>query len=171
MNSPRPWLVGRLRLLTLSASVAFVCAGCRVTDPTAPNGPRAEFDLNGAPFVTEASVLIDTTASSASTLALWAYRTDISIRILILYQGPGHYVLGPENVEVTLLVGGDVRTGVYAGSVTTPGALMITEAGAVGEPLRAAFFFDADHLSGEARFSATATFRNGELNAVLAARP
>jgi hypothetical protein len=91
----------------------------------------------------------------------------VSIRVQVEYTGPGTYVLGPEHVEVWLLVGGDVRSGSYRGSVTVPGELRVLQSDGAGAPFQAALRFDADHSGGEQRFGRTATLREGLLTTRL----
>jgi hypothetical protein len=154
------------------AALCLVLAitGCR-GEPLAPAAERAHFRLNGALYVSDATAQVRTAVAAPDTLTLSLMRMDIWVGIGVEYSGVGTYILGPTNVSVWTLTGGDVLTGRYGGSATIAGQLVISEAGGVDEPLRAEFFFVLDHASGWALHGSTAAIRSGALRATLTTGP
>lgn len=106
-------------------------------------------------------------AGAPDTLQLSAWSMNLGIALRVAYTGPGTYVLGPAEVDLLLLVGGDGKTGGYRGSASTAGELVVTQPGGSGAPIRAEFWFDADHVGGEQRFGSVASFRSGLVTAPL----
>lgn len=145
---------------------ALAVAGC-LGGPTASTAERAIFEVNGVRYNTKAYANLHTASGAPDSLYFEFSRDDILVRVRVEYVGVGTYVLGPDQVVVWVLLGGDVITGTYGGSAVTPGELLISKAGSVGTQVEATFFMDLDHATGMAAFGTTATVRKGTLRATL----
>ena len=90
------------------------------------------------------------------------------ITIRVPFAGPGRYDLTGNQVSVTILLGGDVLTGTYAGSESDAGVLVISEFGSTpGDIVAGTLTFDAELESGETEYGPRFSFRDGQFRAVL----
>jgi hypothetical protein len=159
MKRPRTALSGAL--------VLAVLAGCAERTATEPEVPELAGVVNGASLTLPAGAELRQRASAPDSLFITGWSQDVAIRLKLGYTGLGTYALGPEQVEVMLLVGGDARTGGYGGSVAVSGELRVLRASGDGAPFQAELRFDAAHRDGERRFGPVLAFREGQLTTRL----
>ena len=155
------------RTAAFSVLVLSLLTGCAEPLPTSPEPSQLVGVLNGQPLTLPGNATLVRTTGAPDTLVLSGWGLDLAIRVELEYRGPGAYALGPEHVEVLLLVGGDVRTGGYRGNVAGSGELRVLQAGGAGAPFRASLTFDADHRDGEQRLGPQVAFRGGLLGTSL----
>jgi hypothetical protein len=92
-----------------------------------------------------------------------------SIRLRVVpFRGAGSYPLGPENAELTDILGGDVATSWYIGRAPVAGTLDVVGYDGVGREIAGAVSFQAVPVrSSNAPYGPTASFENGHFRAVL----
>jgi hypothetical protein len=155
------------RTAACAVLVLSLLTGCAEPVPTSPESSQLVGLLNGQPLALPGNATLIRRAGAPDTLVLSGWGLDLAIRVQLEYRGPGAYALGPEHVEVLLLVGGDVRTGGYRGNVAGAGELQVLQAGGAGTPFRASLTFDAYHRDGEQRLGPQVAFRGSLLGSSL----
>ena len=91
------------------------------------------------------------------------------ISIKVPFHGPGDYALGPNEVQFSELIGGDVQGAVYLPSESSPGRLRITAFEGVGRLIQGEVSFEASTTTPNARNGAKAELKNGFFGAMLQA--
>lgn len=147
--------------------VLLSLTGCRGSDALAPTAGLLLGELNGSAISVPAFAALQHQTGMPDSLILFANSSDMMVRVAVEYTGLGTYAIGPEQFELSVLVGGDVDTGRYRGSAPTTGQLVVTETTRSGAPFRAELSFDATHESGESPFGPSVQFRAGRLSASL----
>ena len=97
-----------------------------------------------------------------------------SVRIRVLFEGPGTYELGSGGVgraELAEFTGGDVVHATYATSELGAGALVITSYGGPGGVIEGHVDFTAHSASPYRSYGAVASFVNGRFRATVNTYP
>ena len=132
--------------------------------------------LAGAAWAGEASALLRQAEGDApDILYVWGSRPvgrrgwpDESIAIRIPIDGTGLYELGPEDVSLTVLTGGDVVTRWYVG---VAGTVEITDWGGSGGVVEGVAAFELQLAGDFAPHGQRAAFTNGWFRAVVVPAP
>ena len=152
--------------LSLALALSLL-VGCANRHPSAPVPSSLVGVLNEQTLTLPGGATLQRGIGIPDTLWLGGWGQDIAIRVTLEYRGVGTYPLGPEEVEVWLLVGGDVRSGGYRGRVAGSGELQVLRATGEGMPFRAVLRFEAEHTDGEQRLGTTVAFRDGVIDTRL----
>ena len=163
MRTPQPAFAFNARQVLAVAAACALTASC---DVSGDQPDRVVADFNGTRRELSASIRMSSQPLVGDSLFVAATDNTLFLTIALEFEGPGHYLIGPDQVRLDLLVGGDAFTGSYE---PTPvgGTLDITAATGYGEPLRAEFRLDATHAAGEARYGDTLAISRGRITGIL----
>ena len=177
-------IVSRRRILTLRpalvaacvlAGVALGCADYIVEPDWPPASARLVGQLGDERFIAHASARLRLTPGASDTLDLFAERWNADIvaqewlSVRIPFTGPGTYALGPAQVDLRQLVGGDALVGSYAGSRPSAGVLVITSTGDAGNVLTGTIRFWLTPSQVGMADTASVEFTGGEFAVTLGA--
>jgi hypothetical protein len=99
----------------------------------------------------------------------WSADETLSARVV--FSGPGLYTLGPDDVRLLELVGGDVVSAEYKGSGEPAGFLSITRYDQSTRAIEGELRFSAETTSPYASYGSTARFEDGKFRAVVTIYP
>ena len=97
-----------------------------------------------------------------------------SVRIRVLFQGPGTYQLGSggtDRAELVEITGGDVVAASYATSALNPGTLVITRYDGPGAEIEGEVTFAATSSSEYRSYGPMASFQDGRFRATVSTYP
>ncbi len=154
---PRRGVAAAVLLALLTLTVA-ACA-----DSTGPKRDRMTARLNGERRSMNGTATVIRRDGAPDSVVFAGRDVDLAIEVKVQYTGSGSYVLGPDNIWLAYLVGGDVVGGVYRGVAGNSGNLQITVGDGPSPLIQAEFSFDGVFVSGYQAFGPTVALRNGFL--------
>jgi hypothetical protein len=108
--------------------------------------------------------------AAGDTLLVFGVRPNEVLSLRIPIVGVGTYLLGPQQVQLLVLTGGDVVETTYTGIGPTAGVVEITSYGGPGGVVEGTVSFEA-RITRAGTFGPPVRFEEGQFRAVVAAVP